>query len=84
MKEAQKAHRTEWKGAAKISLAAAGKTGISAPNIAATKEDLKLKCLHAHFAWFLVHPDYLLGRIICRELGELWCSTESCRQLTKE
>jgi uncharacterized protein len=35
-----------------------------------------LKCLHAHAAWGLAHPDYELGRRILAELGAVW--PDSC------
>jgi hypothetical protein len=31
-----------------------------------------LKCLHAHVAYALAHPDYDLGRLIAAELEPLW------------
>ncbi len=39
-----------------------------------------LKCLHAHVAFALVHPEYELGRRIVDEVEPLWptrCCTES-------
>ena len=36
-----------------------------------------LKCLHAHVAFALAHPEYELGRRIVRELEPLWPS-ECC------
>ena len=41
----------------------------------------RLKCLHAHVAYALVHPEYLLGERILAELRPLWppqcCSLEN-------
>lgn len=89
LKKAQEEHRREWMRAAKDAKAwqSAGlavmlkRTGNHAPNIAATRDDLSIKCLHAHMAWFLVHPDYRLGKIIAARLRQIWCSDETCRRL---
>jgi uncharacterized protein len=32
----------------------------------------RLKCLHAHAAYALAHPGYLLGERVLAELGSLW------------
>ena len=37
-----------------------------------------LKCLHAHLAFYLVHPDYLLGMRIKSAVGALECPDERC------
>ena len=37
-----------------------------------------LKCLHAHAAYALVHPDYELGRRILAELEPLWPPDRCC------
>lgn len=34
-----------------------------------------LKCLHAHVAWALAHPEYELGRRIIAEIRPLWPET---------
>lgn len=88
LKESQSRHRQEWIRSARAVApgqlagqgAAPGRHEIQAPNIAATRNDLLLKCLHAHLAWFLVHPDYRLGKIIAEQLGGLWCRDETCRR----
>ncbi len=50
-----------------------------APRISAAASDMSIKCLHAHFAYFLVHPGYLLGKIILAELPDEWCPDERCQ-----
>jgi uncharacterized protein len=35
----------------------------------------RLKCLHAHAAFALAHPDYELGRLILAEIEPLWPET---------
>ena len=37
-----------------------------------------LKCLHAHVAFALVHPEYELGRRILAELSPLWADDHCC------
>jgi hypothetical protein len=44
--------------------------------IAGSSKPLRLKCLHAHAAFALARPGYLLGEEIVRELDPLW--PESC------
>jgi len=46
--------------------------------IAAAREPLLLKCLHAHMAYHIVHSDYRLGELIARRLGRLKCPDERC------
>lgn len=78
--KAQEAHREEW-------LSLAGRTKSirgGPPRIAAAKDDLRLKCLHAHFAWHLVHGDYLAGKLIVEELEQMWCSDDMCRRLAEQ
>jgi hypothetical protein len=51
-----------------------------APRIAASSEDLLIKCLHAHAAWYLVNTRYQPGRIILDAVGETWCKDELCER----
>lgn len=81
LRQAQEAHRREWSESAAQMQDLASRKCIASPNIAATAEDRLLKCLHAHFAWYLVHPEYKLGRIIALELGQTWCDDEMCQEL---
>jgi uncharacterized protein len=37
-----------------------------------------LKCLHAHVAFALVHPEYELGREIVEEIDPLWPADRCC------
>lgn len=37
-----------------------------------------LKCLHAHVAWALARPGYLLGERILAEIAEPWCPDARC------
>lgn len=46
--------------------------------IAGAREPLLLKCLHAHMAFYLVHPDYRLGMKIAGAIGTLSCADERC------
>jgi hypothetical protein len=63
---------------------AAGETGKDAGaslvlGIGGASRPERLKCLHAHVAFALAHPGYVLGERIVGELGPLWprqcCST---------
>ncbi len=61
---------------------AAGLTGRDAGaslrlGIGGSSNPRQLKCLHAHVAYALVHPDYELGRRILREVDPPW-QTRSC------
>jgi hypothetical protein len=56
---------------------AAGRTGADAGavlelGIAGSSNPLQLKCLHAHAAFALARPGYLLGERIMREIDPLW------------
>lgn len=84
LRQAQEAHRREWSESAAQMHDLAGRKRIAPPNIAATAGDGSLKCLHAHFAWYLVHPEYKLGRIIASQLGQTWCDDEMCRGLVAQ
>lgn len=46
--------------------------------IAGTANDESLKCLHAHVAFALARPPYLLGERVLDEVGERWCSDRRC------
>ncbi len=46
--------------------------------IAGTANDRSLKCLHAHVAFALARPPYLLGERIHAEIDEPWCSDARC------
>jgi hypothetical protein len=45
--------------------------------IAGTK-NAALKCLHAHAAFALARPGYVLGEQIIEEVGEHWCPDARC------
>jgi hypothetical protein len=80
LRAAHKTHSREWEEAAGGPI----KTVPAGPRIAAAGADHLIKCLHAHFSWFLTHPKYWLGKIIAEQIGEIWCSDERCRQWMKE
>ncbi len=46
--------------------------------IGGTSRPGRLKCLHAHVAFGLAHPDYLLGRRMRAELEPLWPDSGCC------
>ena len=72
---AQEAHRREWgRQAAAFNLKARSAL------IAGAARPTALKCLHAHMAWYLVHPDYQLGQQVAALAGEQWCADELCRE----
>lgn len=77
--EANETHAREWEAEAGTPVDAAS----PGPRIAAAANVLSIKCLHAHFAYFLVHPDYLVGKMIADELEEIWCADERCRGLVE-
>jgi hypothetical protein len=72
---AQVAHDHEWRRAADQR---AGSVGGARVNIAGSKKTTHLKCLHAHFAYFLTHEDYTIGLRIAEILGNTWCDDEMC------
>lgn len=39
-----------------------------------------VKCLHAHVAHALAHPDYEFGRAILAEVAKPWCGDARCRE----
>lgn len=72
VREAQESHLREWR------QAGGRQSQVKSAVIAGALQPLVLKCLHAHYAWYLVHPDYRLGRLIAAEIGEDWCSDDRC------
>ena len=46
--------------------------------IGGTRTTASLKCLHAHAAFALARPGYVLGERIVAEAGERWCSDARC------
>lgn len=46
--------------------------------IGGAANDRSLKCLHAHAAFALAAPPYLLGEQILEEVSERWCSDRRC------
>jgi hypothetical protein len=82
LEKAQRGHRQLWRRRARE---AGGDKGpiITPPNIAAAGKTHRIKCLHAHMAWYLTHPDYEIGDIIMRELPDPWCEDERCERLTR-
>ncbi|MHB0866193.1 MAG: DUF501 domain-containing protein [Thermoleophilia bacterium] len=81
VRKAQESHRREWIESASRKQDQIINSHIAPPNIAATASDGLLKCLHAHYAWYLAHPEYKLGRMIATELGQIWCIDERCRRI---
>ncbi|MBE0429981.1 MAG: DUF501 domain-containing protein [Thermoleophilia bacterium] len=81
LRAAHEAHRSEWKQAVSAMEIPSSRQKIEPPGIAATEKEFMLKCLHAHFAWYLTHPQYRLGGILSEELGMIWCREEDCRRM---
>jgi hypothetical protein len=46
--------------------------------IGGSRNPEQLKCLHAHAAFALARPGYLLGERILDEAGERWCPDARC------
>jgi uncharacterized protein len=46
--------------------------------IGGTARPERLKCLHAHAAWALARPGYILGDEILADLGDLWPAHSCC------
>lgn len=79
LEAAQRRHRQEWsQAAAAFTGSTETKRPAAPPNMAAAKDELKIKCLHAHFAWYLTHPDYQLGQMLAQELDSPWCTDKRC------
>lgn len=72
---AQRRHAGSWREAAGVEWPGGPP---EAPRIAAAAGDTALKCLHAHMAWYLIHPEHMLGRIIEDRIGARWCSEDRC------
>ena len=86
VRRAQETHAREWLVAAaaedgdasgKQPRDVAGRT----PRIADSRDDLLLKCLHAHYGFYLVHDGYVLGKMIAERLAARWCDDDQCRRL---
>jgi hypothetical protein len=52
--------------------------------IAGSRDRRGLKCLHAHAAFALARPGYLLGERILEEVGERFCADARCARATTE
>lgn len=48
--------------------------------IGGSRSPLRLKCLHAHVAYALARPGYLLGERVIEELESLWPDTRCCTE----
>ena len=48
--------------------------------IAGTADDANVKCLHAHVAFALARPGYVLGEKMLAEIEEPWCADRRCTQ----
>ena len=46
--------------------------------IGGTRNPRAIKCLHAHAAFALAQPGYLLGEGVVAEAGERWCPDGRC------
>ena len=51
--------------------------------IAGSRSERRLKCLHAHAAFALARPGYLLGERILVQAGERWCPDARCSAATR-
>ncbi|MCL4309853.1 MAG: DUF501 domain-containing protein [Actinomycetota bacterium] len=80
VRAAQRRHEAEWEAEAGGPI----KPAPPGPRIAAASGDLLLKCLHAQFAYYLVHRDYAIGGLIAGELADIWCGDERCRHYLRE
>jgi hypothetical protein len=78
VKEAQERHRSLWR-----SLAAGNDSlrGFEAPAIAGAGDEMHIKCLHAHYSFYLAQGGYLLGELIDGMLPGQWCGDDRCRRL---
>lgn len=87
---AQGLHDLEWRRAAK---GRNGKSPVGQINIAGSRDANHLKCMHAHFAYFLAHRDYMVGAMIAKMIhgdfsavtisdisDKIWCNDEICRK----
>jgi hypothetical protein len=50
----------------------------SSSGIGGSRNPEALKCLHAHAAFALARPGYLLGEGVLAEAGERWCPDARC------
>ncbi len=83
LSRAQEEHRRLWLRAAGMGEDGAGDDVVArAPGIAAPGSDDRIKCLHAHYAFYLAHRDYGPGALIEGELAEPWCRDETCRRMS--
>jgi len=62
---------------------AAGRTGADGgasleSGIGGSQNPSQLKCLHAHVAYALARPGYLLGEAVLAELPDRWPATRCC------
>jgi hypothetical protein len=65
---------------------AAGRTGRDGGSslelgIGGSASPRRLKCLHAHAAYALAHPGYLLGEQVLGELDRMWPPDRCCTRL---
>ncbi len=89
LRQAQQRHARQWLEAADVRQGAADASSGSrppgrAPRIADARDDLLLKCLHAHFAFYLVFEEHPVGMMIERRIGGRWCRDQFCNRLMEK
>ena len=95
LRRAQKEHSREWveavaagKGGgasmAFVAAATASGAGLSGFRIAQARDDALLKCLHAHYAYYLIHDNYRLGMMIAGKLERIWCDDNRCAAIAAD
>jgi hypothetical protein len=78
--DAQRRHKRLWQSLVTGNPAA---KGYKAPAIAGVGNDLQIKCLHAHYAFYLARGGYLVGDSIAGALPERWCGDNRCLRLVE-
>jgi hypothetical protein len=74
--------RTEPELAASLAAAQAAQRALHPGldvGIAGARDPGHVKCLHAHAAFALARPGYVLGERVLVEAGERWCPDARCR-----
>lgn len=72
---AHREHARAWK---KMAARVTEKPAVHSLKIAGARDSQSIKCLHAHYAYFLAHPEYLIGELIAGGIGDPWCDDDRC------
>lgn len=72
---AHREHARAWK---KMAARVMEIPAVHSLKIAGARDSQSIKCLHAHYAYFLANPEYPVGELIAGGIGDPWCDGDRC------